>query len=193
MPLFCQQILRQTQRSWCVPSRNLPANPQVSHSEISLDEQLAQQTARCLLWCAKLWQRYSLTCFTYERNLSLRSQEHTALICFLYNTLFSFLLHFDYLWRLLRYCSLFVIALLFVVALLFVIHFLACSPCLPFFFAIALFVCILFLQYFFPPFVIIFLYWPQWNFISVHYVACFHFIISCVCATQPPLLSLTVF
>lgn len=145
--LIFEQVLRQAWSRFCAspyhtPPMNLHANPQVSNSEVSLDEQLVQQTVRCLLWCAKFWQKYSLTHFTYERNLSCWSQEHTALICFSCNTVFSLLSHFDYFWSLVCYCSLFVIVLLFV------IHFLVCSCYLSFFFAIALFVCILFLRYF---------------------------------------------
>lgn len=146
VPLIFEQMLRQAQNSLCAspyrtPSMNLHANPQVSNSEVSVDEQLVQQTVRCLLWCAKFWQKYSLTHFTYERNLSCWSQEHTALICFSYNTLF---LSFS-LWLLLK-SSL----LLFSICYCFIIYysFLSLLCYLSFFFAIALFVCILFLQYF---------------------------------------------
>lgn len=130
MSLIFEQKLRQAQSSLCVspyhtPSMNLHANPQVSNSEVSLDEKLVQQIVRCLLWCAKLWQKYSLTHFTYERSLSCWSQEHTVLICFLYNTLFTFLSHFDYFWSLLCYCSLFVIVL-FVIHSLLLFVFLLC-------------------------------------------------------------------
>lgn len=118
------------------PSMNLHANPHLSHSEVCLDEQL--------VYCDVQSSDKTIPqpIFAYARNLSCWSQEHVALICFLYNTLFSFPSLFDYFWSLVRYFSLFVIVLLFV------IHFLVCSCYLSFFFANALFVCILFLQYF---------------------------------------------
>lgn len=52
--LIFEQVLRQARSRFCAspyhtPPMNLYANPQVSNSEVSLDEQLVQQTVRCLL------------------------------------------------------------------------------------------------------------------------------------------------
>lgn len=83
-------MLGQGQGSLCAspyhsPSMNLHVNSYVSNSEVCVDKQSVLQTVSCLLWCAKLRQKYSLTYFTYERYWSSWSQEPAALIIFSYN------------------------------------------------------------------------------------------------------------
>lgn len=178
-PLISEQILRQTQKGLCVFPHHTPyITCMLIQGLAILSSWWTISAANCEVFIVmrKVLAKYSLIYFTYEKYLSCWSQESAALIVFTSITLL--LPHFDYFWSLDCYCSLFI-------TLLFVIHFLVYSFYLSFFFAIDLFIFILFQQYF------SFCYYFS-LLVAVKFYPCilcslfllvFFFIILCVCIT----------